>query len=221
MNIKEVHPILAALIPVAEGIKENFGNSCEVVIHDLQRPETSLIYLAGNLTGRKTGAPITNLVLETIKQKGNAASNIIGYESTTKEGKTLKSSTIFIKDQLGNIIGCLCINFDMTSMLTCMEVLQSFTKINKADNVTKEEFFRDVNEAMEEIVHGVLKEYHKPKTLMEKEDKVNIVEKLEDKGVFLVKGAVDYVASILGVSRYTIYNYLDEVRANSNINKIS
>ncbi|MFZ5942916.1 MAG: helix-turn-helix transcriptional regulator [Bacillota bacterium] len=218
MNINEVHPILAALIPVAEGIRDNFGSSCEVVIHDLRTPENSLFYLAGNLTGRKPGAPITNLVLEKIKQKGNSAANLIGYETTTKGGKTLKSSTIFIKDQSGEIIGCMCINFDMTNILTCMEILESFTKLNKAENETKEEFFHDVNEAMEEIVHGVLREYHKPKTLLEKEDKVNIVEKLEDKGVFLVKGAVDYVASILGVSRYTIYNYLDEVRANTSTN---
>ncbi|MDD2481760.1 MAG: helix-turn-helix domain-containing protein, partial [Lutispora sp.] len=39
---------------------------------------------------------------------------------------------------------------------------------------------------------------------------MNIVETLEDKGVFLIKGAVDYVAKVLCVSRYTIYNYLDE-----------
>jgi len=35
---------------------------------------------------------------------------------------------------------------------------------------------------------------------------------LDKKGVFLVKGSVEQVASVLGVSRYTIYNYLEETR---------
>ena len=35
---------------------------------------------------------------------------------------------------------------------------------------------------------------------------------LEEKGVFLIKGAIDYVANSLQVSRYTIYNYLDGIR---------
>ena len=55
---------------------------------------------------------------------------------------------------------------------------------------------------------------------MEKEDKLVIVRRLDEKGVFLVKGAIDYVANILGVSRYTIYNYLDEVRSSPNLNII-
>lgn len=218
---QKLHPILAALIPVAEGIRANFGGSCEVVIHDLEKPESALIYIAGNITGRKLGAPITNLVLEKLKKPSNEVNDLIGYETTTKDNKTLKSSTIFIRDEHGKIIGCLCINFDMTNILTSIKILESFTSFNLVDNPTKEEFSYDVNEVMEAMVEGIFKEYPKPKTLMEKDDKVYIVKQLEDKGVFLIKGAIEYVANSLGVSRYTIYNYLDEIRANSTLNKIS
>lgn len=48
---------------------------------------------------------------------------------------------------------------------------------------------------------------------MQKEHKLKIVEVLDEKGVFLIKGAVDDVANAIGVSRYSVYNYLDEIRA--------
>ena len=47
---------------------------------------------------------------------------------------------------------------------------------------------------------------------MQKEDKLAIVESLENKGIFDVKGSVEYVADRLGVTNFTIYNYLKEVR---------
>lgn len=216
------HPKLKALFPIAQGIAATFEKYMEVVIHDLTQPENSLIFIAGNVTGRKIGAPITNIILETLKQKGDQAPNLIGYQTTTKDGKILKSSTIFIRDDEGKIIGCLCINFDLTDFLTCREILDFFTKTEKGidNNNQEEKFFNDVNEAMEEIVQSVLDNYPTPKKLMEKEDKLVIVRRLDEKGVFLVKGAIDYVANILGVSRYTIYNYLDEVRSNPNLNII-
>jgi len=215
-----IHPILLKLIPIAEGIAKTLGESCEVVIHDLKNPDRSLVYIAGNVTGRKLGAPLTNLSLQILQQKGNDAHDLFGYETTTKDGKILKSSTMFVRDDHGQVIGCMCINYQINNILTCIKILESFTKINISGHETKETFYLDVNEAMEEIVNGVLKEYHVPLSLMEKEHKVQVVRALEDKGVFLVKGAIEYVANVLGVSRYTIYNYLDEVRSHTGNNKI-
>ena len=47
---------------------------------------------------------------------------------------------------------------------------------------------------------------------MQKEDKLRIVARLEEKGIFAIKNSVDYVAECLGVSNFTVYNYLKEVR---------
>jgi predicted transcriptional regulator YheO len=215
------HPKLEALFPIASGIAETFGKNAEVVVHDLGQPENSLIFMAGNITGRKLGAPLTNLVLEAIKKSGDNASNLIGYQSTTKDGKMLKCSTIFVRDDQGKIIGCFCINLDITDFLTCQKILEYHTRTdNQVENNTQEEFYNDVNDAMGGIVQSVLNNYPIPVKLMEKEDKLQIVKRLDEKGVFLVKGAIDHVATILGVSRYTIYNYLDETRS-AMINNIS
>jgi len=216
MSVKfEVHSKLKEFFPIAKSIADTFNNNCEVVVHDLRYPESSLVYMAGNLTGRKLGAPITNLVLETLKQKGDKAENLIGYNTKTKDGKILKSSTIFIKDNESKIIGCLCLNYNLTELITCYQILEKHIGNNneKEDNISQEEFYLDVNEALDTIIKKVIKEYPTPELLMEKEDKLDIVGKLDGKGVFLVRGAVDQVASLLNVSRYTIYNYLEEVRS--------
>jgi len=54
--------------------------------------------------------------------------------------------------------------------------------------------------------------FQKPVAYMQKEDKLSIVSKLEQKGIFAVKNAVEYVAECLAVSNFTVYNYLKEVR---------
>lgn len=187
---------------------------CEVVIHDFRYPEKSLVYIAGKLTDRKLGAPITNIVLEALKKNGDKSSNLIGYQTVTKDNKMLKCSTIFIKDDEQKIIGCMCINLNITELITCQEIIENFTRGGKANqSIGQEEFFGDVNEALDSIIEKVLNNYPTPRQLMEKEDKLHIVRELDEKGVFLVKGAVEQVASVLGVSRYTIYNYLEEVRS--------
>ncbi|WP_336989646.1 helix-turn-helix domain-containing protein [Bacillus infantis] len=54
---------------------------------------------------------------------------------------------------------------------------------------------------------------------MQLEEKVECVRQLEEKGAFLIKGATDYVANVLGVSKFTVYNYLQKIRTESEFQK--
>jgi predicted transcriptional regulator YheO len=47
--------------------------------------------------------------------------------------------------------------------------------------------------------------------MMDKSQKLKVVSELVKRGVFMIKGAVDRVAQSLSVTRFTIYNYLDEL----------
>ena len=50
---------------------------------------------------------------------------------------------------------------------------------------------------------------------MDRDEKKQLVQKLDKSGVFTIKGAVLYLSKVLGVSRFTIYrSYLIEVREN-------
>lgn len=48
---------------------------------------------------------------------------------------------------------------------------------------------------------------------MPKDEKVYLMQSLEFHGAFFIRGAVEFVAKTLGVSKFTVYNYLKEVRS--------
>ena len=50
---------------------------------------------------------------------------------------------------------------------------------------------------------------------MNKKAKVEAVRVMQERGLFIVKGGVEKAASALGVTRYTIYNYLEQLRGAS------
>ncbi|MNE97027.1 hypothetical protein D3C80_1953170 [compost metagenome] len=51
---------------------------------------------------------------------------------------------------------------------------------------------------------------------MKKPQKVEAVRQMQDRGIFIVKGGIEKAAAVLGVTRYTIYNYLEQIRATEN-----
>jgi len=48
---------------------------------------------------------------------------------------------------------------------------------------------------------------------LKREDKLKIASFIYDEDGFLIKGAIDQVANELQVSRCTIYNYLEDLKA--------
>ena len=94
------------------------------------------------------------------------------------------------------------------------KLLQGLTNIRdgQQDQPAQEVFSRDINDVVESMVRSELEVLGKPVAYMQKEDKLTIVENLEQKGIFDVKGAVEYVAERLGVTNFTVYNYLKTVR---------
>ncbi|SNS34660.1 Predicted transcriptional regulator YheO, contains PAS and DNA-binding HTH domains [Anaerovirgula multivorans] len=212
---KNLHPILKSMIPLVEGISKTFGKNCEVVLHELKNSKKSIIAIYnGHVTGRTIGSTMLDVGIEAIR-KGNDADNILNYKNKSSDGRILKSSTMFIRDEDDDIIGCICINTDISEMIVAQKALDDFFKTETKEEVNMNEFpNNNVNDVLMNIVAETLDSYGKPVSYMNKEEKVSIVKKLDDQGAFLIKGAIDYVAKILCVSRYTIYNYLDEIRVN-------
>ena len=213
---KDLHPLLKGIIPLVEGIANTFGKNCEVVLHDIRNPQSSVIAIAnGHITGRSIGSPMTEYGLATLRS-GQFDKPIVNYRKKTKDGKLLKSSSLFIKDENGKLIGFLCINYDISELTIARNIINNLTNIIEETDFSEEDecFGNTVNEMLSSIVNKALESVGKPVAFISKEEKVNIVQMLDEKGVFLIKGAIDYVAKVLCVSRYTIYNYLDETRVN-------
>jgi len=207
---KDLPNELKRFIPMVKGIAQTFGSNCEVVLHSFADLQDSIITIEnGHVTGRSLGSPMTEVSLKKIRE-GKTEEDIINYTGKSTDGRVLKSSTMFIKDDGGKVIGCLCINFDMTELVVAKKVLSEIMTIG--DDQTKSENTNRVNDVLSDLVQKNIDEAGKPIAYLSKEEKVTIVMNLDKQGAFLIKGAIDYVAKVLCVSRYTIYNYLDEIR---------
>jgi len=212
---REVHPILKSMIPLIEGIGATFGKNCEVVLHEINGSKKSIVSIYnGHVTGRSLGSPMLDIGIKALTKDDNV-NNILNYKNKSSNGHILKSSTTFIRDEKDEIIGCLCINIDISQFVVAQKALEELVHTNLTAEVSLEDATSNsINDVLTNLVAQILEDTGKPVVYMNKEEKVNIVKRLNEQGAFLIKGAIDYVAKILCVSRYTVYNYLDEIRVN-------
>lgn len=215
-NQHKLHPTLASLVPLIHSMGKTLGKNCEIVLHEIDQSVKTIVAISnGHVTGRSIGSPMVNEGLEAV-QKGDPSDHIINYKNKSADGKILKSSTLMLRDENNEIIGCLCINIDISEFMIAKKVLEDFTSIQQNEvDYFNDTGYNSVNDVLNNLVTRTLEEFGKPVAYMNKEEKVSIVKKLDEQGAFLIKGAIDYVAKVLCVSRYTIYNYLDEIRANN------
>ena len=209
-NTDENSKLLSRYIPIANMIVENFGKHCEVVIHNFNNINSSLVYIKGNVTGRKIGAPITNIILKQLRKYGDDAEDMLGFITRTKDGKFIKTSISFIRNENGKIIGCIGINFDITAFAAVNQIISDFSKTNDFNKVEweLELYENNIEEIFETMIQMTLESIGKPVNQMKREEKQLFVKQLEKKGVLLIQGAIDRISDVLSVSKQTVYNYL-------------
>ena len=141
--------VLDILKRLAEGIVAVVGPHCEIVVHDFGDLEHSVVAIAGNVTGRKAGAPVPDLSF-TRGELGCDTPDQVNYHS--KIGlRNLQSSTIFIRNANNYPIGAICINIDYSELLQVRDLLDKLTTPvqDSADFVVSDTFAKDIDELME------------------------------------------------------------------------
>jgi len=203
---------LNLLSDIALCIAMQFGENCEVVLHDLTLPydKTIVAIWNGHVTGRKIGDGGTNAGLEILK--GSASpDDQYSYINATQNGRILRSSSKYFRDEYGKVNGSMCINLDITDIIKAENTLKSFTSSGSAAIPQSPELFvGNVDELIEIMMQEAVSATGKSVGRLTKEEKVAIVHSLDDKGFFLIKKAAEKLADFLGLSRYSIYNYLNE-----------
>ena len=210
---------LESLVMIAHGIARQFGNDCEVCIHDLQANdlEHTICYIInGHVSGRKIGDGASKIVLETLEalKKGDNVSDHLGYRTHTSDGRILKSSTIFLKDESGKYRFILGINHDMTNFINAQSALS-----NVVENIetTGEDIYGQiplsVNDLLDNLIEQSVKLVGKTPALMTKEEKVKAIKFLQDAGAFLITRSGDKISQFFGISKFTLYSYIDQAKA--------
>ena len=206
--------MLQFLFQLAKGLSRQFGPNCEVVVHDLATndQDSSIVAIEnGSVTGRKVGDGPSHVVLEALRGGRENLNDDLCYLTRTKDGKILKSSTIYIRDDDGAAIGIFGINYDITLMLAMEENLRSFTMTDTPQQ-EPERISRNVADLLDELIDQSVALVGKPVALMTKEDKVKAIQFLNDTGAFLITKSGDKVCKYFGISKYTLYSYIDEAK---------
>lgn len=209
-------PCLTQLKQIAKGIALQFGNDCEVVIHainDNDDAKHSILFIEnGHVSGRKEGDGPSKVVLETLQSQKSAKKikDHIGYLTRTSDGRVLKSATMYIRDETDSIRYILSINYDITKLLTAESAIASLThSLDSPKDHVPEPLVTNVNDLLDNLITQSVTLIGKPAAMMTKDEKVRAIQFLNDSGAFLITKSGDKVASYFGISKYTLYSYIE------------
>lgn len=221
----EREQLLNQLKTIGNAIVAMFGKNCETCIHDLNDLHHSLIFINGSVTGRQIGAPATDLLVKMLKTE-NLPEDMHNYRTVTGDGRTLKSSTTFIRDRAGQPLFAFCINFDTTDYFNASQAISQFLvndfngSSQSQPSGNEETFAHSPAETIEALFQQAVMEIGKQPATMTTDEKTDLVEILERNGALQFKGAVEQIALLAGVSKYTIYNYLKKIHARQAVNHL-
>lgn len=198
---------------------EVLGDDVEVVLHDVTDLEKSVVAISEtNLTGRAIGSPPTNLVLKILKDGKKYHKNYItNYVGIAADGTRLRSSTFFIRDEMNQIVGMLCINFNYEKFSHIIDYLQKYVDVNtrtvNRHTIEQEHLSPSIKDLAATSIKEIITSMDVPPDRMSQEEKMDVIRQLNENGVFLLKGIVSTVAKELSTSEASIYRYLGKMKS--------
>ena len=203
---------LELLKQMADGIAAQFGSKCEVVIHDVTTMDHSIVYIVnGHVSGRKVGDGGSRVVIEQALQADAQPKDELCYLTRTPGGKILKSSSLYIRNSRGTVSAIFSINYDVTGLMMLRRVVDE--ALDMGDKKQREpEKIINVNDVLDELIEQSVELVGKPVAMMNKDDKIRAIRFLNQSGAFLVTKSGDKVAKYFGISKYTLYAYIDANR---------
>ncbi len=171
----------------------------EIAIHDLK--SGSICFISGNLSKRKVGDP-SLLVQEELEQNLDT----ITYPKLNFDGRLIKSISVPVDDNY-----LICINCDV-SVFSQMHQLSHSLLLSKETVIPKSLFKNDWQEKLHHAIHTRLNEKGWRFDNLTQKQKKDVVFYLYEQQAFSEKKAADYIASVLGLGRATVFNYLKSWR---------
>lgn len=199
--------VLSALCRTAEAIAATFGKSCETVVHDFSNADCRIAAIYnGHVSGRTKSAK-TTIYADSISSKDLLFLNndYVNTMVVTKDGRRIKTTSInFVGEDYHYVLG---INFDTSALNAAMGVLGGLLHSGQAFDVAAL-----TDHKLSDAVDYCLSILGKEPREMTKADRLQVIRMLQQNNIFSIQRAVPYVSERLRVSRYTVYNYLNELK---------
>ena len=219
---------VARYVPLVDFLETVLSRNSEIVLHDLTDLSHSVVDIRnGHVSGRQVGAPATDFVLKVISGEAfTDRDSTPNYLSHSVTGKPLKSASYFIREE-SRVVGMLCVNTD-TSLVdelvsAAAALARTFPSASEVNPLSEEQGAAGIEHftaSADDLVGRTISEIAAVKRMdpeaFSPADRMETVRKLNNDGVFLLKGAVARVAEILGVSEPSVYRYLQKVKRETN-----
>lgn len=131
------------------------------------------------------------------------------YPKVNFDGKLIKSVSLPIKDGY-RIIAVMCLNVDVSVFSQMHQLAQAF--LLPPTNQPEILFKNDWQEKVHQALYQWLGDHYLKIESLTNLQKKQVVKEMHAQGAFHEKKAADYIASILGLSRASVFNYLKEIR---------
>lgn len=229
MATRTIRPELAPWIRFADALARMQGPSTEIVLHDLTNPAHSVVYVVnGDITDRKVGQGVRHLVPEMLTSHEGKPIGPWWFRYRTK---LIRATTELIYDKAGEIIGALCVNEDVTGeerlflslegrlpglTMTDLKADGDTAGLNKPETSVKDAELSGKPDSVRKTVFRLISETAAQKAYAEaktnRDVRRRLVRDLKERDVFLLKGSIEELARLLGLSKVTIYSDLDALR---------
>ena len=198
---------------LAHALALEFGENCEVLVHDLTGgdPEHTIVAIEnGHVSHRQEGDGPSLVALEAMQeQHPENLKDRSGYLMKTHDGRIVKSSTVYIRNDQGAVEGIFCVNYDITNLLMAQRAVESLLPQEEATPRDSANIPQNINELLDDLIEQSVKKVGKPVALMTKDDKIAAIQFLNNAGAFLVTRSGDKVSKYFGISKYTLYSYIE------------
>lgn len=217
------HCVMQLLAGTVRAVGCVLPRNVELVLHDLRKPETSIVEIVNaHVTGRKQGDSVLaglrtdKAFVDAMTEGAEPVVLVLDYATSTGQGKPLRSSSAFYRISGERPFASVCVNVDKENIGDAIRILQGLAQLDVAPPAAPAETAAPGHDHIEDLIQEIIglaadapPERGRAGT---KQSNLLAVQRMQERGMFLIKGAVEKAASALGVSRYTIYNYLDELK---------
>jgi len=184
----------------ASAVVALFHPHVEVALHDVTSDRLVAVWNA--FTARNPG---DESLLDPELLSDVATGHVFGpYEQVNRIGKRLSSVSVRVDE--GRML--MCINFDRSAVDSAAAVLSAFAAPREEQPAAL--FHRDWRAHVNGLVDDWCRERRLTRATLDRDDRLALVADLDDRGVFDTRHAAAHVATVLDVSRATVYTLRKE-----------
>ncbi|MBS0349703.1 MAG: PAS domain-containing protein [Proteobacteria bacterium] len=209
-NFSENILLLREAKKIVSALGKMFAPCCEVVLHDLTQPRHSIIAIACPLSGRKIGEPTTELGLARINDP-KFPEVVQNYPNRFPDGRSVKSTSIGLKNSQGKFVAAICLNLDISLFSAVQRILTQFTASEQLTLPIRENLRVRSTTHLREIIETFATERNTDPRVLSLKQRRQLIQILNESGLLQLRGGVNIVAEILGISRASVYNALKSI----------